>query len=92
MGVKSVHFVSDEYQESRRIYAACLLLDHMMSHAQSDCRCDSLWDSGRFVEAEPLFRGALVVRRETLGDKDLDTLKALNGLANLQFQTGALCC
>ena len=39
-----------------------------------------LQDQGKYDEAEPLFREALKVRRETLGDRHPSTLASINNL------------
>ena len=47
-----------------------------------------LVDTGRYEEAEPLYRQALEIGRETLGEGHLDYAIRLNNLANLLTDTG----
>ena len=47
-----------------------------------------LKEQGKYDEAEPLYREALKVRRETLGDRHPDTLISINNFGGLLKNQG----
>ena len=52
-----------------------------------DRLAQELEDQGQYGEAEPLYREALEVSRETLGDRHPNTLAATNNLGSLMQDT-----
>ena len=48
----------------------------------------ALLQYGKYEEAEPLSRSCLAARKDTLGDKLLDTLNSMNNLVNLLENMG----
>ena len=49
-----------------------------------------LQEQGKYDEAEPYFRQALEVTRETLGNGHPDTIDSINHLAGLLFAKGGV--
>ena len=85
----------DEYRDALSIELLRARLQAERTDGQSivftlGTLASELQTQGKSDEAEPLFREALEVRRETLGDRHLETLRSINNLGTLMSMKGDL--
>ena len=79
---RATNLVQGKYgMPSLAMLAFCLLLNQIGR---------MLMDQGKYDEAQPLYREALKVKRETLGDRHPSTLSSISNLGSLLQDQGKL--
>jgi tetratricopeptide (TPR) repeat protein len=83
-----------QYQRARTIAAQALAVARQHAPRTSEtadlinAMALATYHAGNHAEAEPLYREALEIRRETFGDRHPDVAQSLNNLAELLRATG----